>query len=82
MNPASLPRYVDEREAARVLGVSRGTLSNWRTLRRGPAYVRIGRAIRYSLADIVAFAEAGRISPDAAPPRRGRPAGCETEGLG
>ncbi len=77
MNPASYPQYVDEREAARILGLSRGTLSNWRTLRRGPAYVRVGRAIRYPLAEIVAFAEAGRVSLDAAPPRRCRSASRE-----
>jgi predicted DNA-binding transcriptional regulator AlpA len=61
----SLPRYVTENEAATVLGVSRGTLSNWRSERRGPAYVRLGggRVIRYKLSEIEAFAEAHRVTP-------------------
>jgi len=62
-----LPRYLTENEAAAVLGVRRGTLANWRLQRRGPAYLRLGggRAIRYRLSDLTAFAEASRIDPEA-----------------
>jgi predicted DNA-binding transcriptional regulator AlpA len=64
MTPA-LPRYVTENEAAAVLGVSRGTLSNWRSERRGPPYVKLGggRVVRYKLSEIEAFAEAYRVTP-------------------
>lgn len=60
-----LPRYVTENEAAEILGLKRGTLSNWRSQRRGPAYVRLGggRVIRYKLSEIEAFAEAYRVDP-------------------
>lgn len=47
---------IDEREAAAILGVSRKTLLNWRALRRGPRYRKIGaRLVRYHVADLVEF---------------------------
>lgn len=60
-------RYLTEHEAAQLLGVKRGTLSNWRSQRRGPAYCRYngGRVIRYRLADLEKFAEAYRVDPEA-----------------
>jgi len=36
-----------EKEAASLLKISRGTLSNWRSESRGPTYCKIGGAIRY-----------------------------------
>lgn len=47
----------DERFAAAYLAVSVDTLRTWRKQNRGPRYRRIGRCVRYSLADLVAFAE-------------------------
>ena len=47
---------VDEREAAAILGTAVRTLRNWRTLRKGPRFCRIGqRMIRYCRADLAAF---------------------------
>ncbi len=62
-------RYITERQAAAVLGVQRGTLSNWRSQRRGPAYCRLngGHVIRYKLAEIESFAEKYRVDPEATP---------------
>jgi len=49
--------YVSTDEAARILGVSRQTLCNWRWKRQGPRIHRIGaRLIRYHRADLAAFA--------------------------
>lgn len=48
------------RQAARRLGLSPGTLQNWRWCGRGPTYVRLGRAVRYLETDLEQFAEAGR----------------------
>jgi predicted DNA-binding transcriptional regulator AlpA len=64
MTPA-LPRYLTEHEAAAILSLKRGTLSNWRCQRRGPAYVRLGggRVIRYEISELTAFAEAYRVDP-------------------
>lgn len=54
--------YIDDRELARRLGLSRGTLQQWRSLRRedGPPFVRVGHAIRYRWPDVVAWLESRR----------------------
>jgi hypothetical protein len=59
-------RYLDEKEAAYLLGLKPQTLANWRSLRRGPAYSRlgVGGSIRYRFEDLLRFAEAGRIEPE------------------
>lgn len=47
---------VDEHEAARLLGVNFNTLRNWRALKKGPRWRRVGqRAVRYHRADLAAF---------------------------
>lgn len=51
--PASL---LTSQEAADFLGIGAQTLAVWRCTRRYPlAYVRVGRAIRYRLADLESF---------------------------
>ncbi len=54
-----------ETEAAARLGLKVATLRAWRNQSRGPAYVRLGRAIRYLVADIDEFLESNRHSPKA-----------------
>ena len=54
-------RFVSDKEAAEMLGLNRQTLCNWRHLQRGPAYSKLGRSVRYRLADLIAFAEAGKV---------------------
>ena len=39
---------LNTREAAKVLGVRPRTLEHWRSVGAGPAYSKIGRAVRYS----------------------------------
>lgn len=47
---------IDEREAAAMLGVQRKTLQNWRAMRKGPRYRKIGaRLVRYHVDDLAAF---------------------------
>ena len=53
-------RYLTTPEAAERLGLSRHTLNVWRRLRRGPAFVRLGRAVRYSTADLATWARENR----------------------
>lgn len=60
---------IDEREAAAMLGVQRKTLQNWRALRKGPRYRKIGaRLVRYHVADLAAFQHvmAGEVREPAA----------------
>ena len=59
---------VTEREAATMLSVAIQTLRNWRYLRRGPAYCKIGgRAVRYRLCDLRDFIDNSRIDPAGSP---------------
>lgn len=57
---------VTESDAAAVLGLKVATLRAWRHQGRGPAYVRLGRAIRYLPADLDEFLRANRHGPSAA----------------
>lgn len=51
---------VDDARAAELLGVAQQTMRNWRLAGTGPRWLRIGaRSVRYRLADLEAFAEAG-----------------------
>ena len=61
---------IDEHEAAKALKVSRGTLANWRSTRlNGPAFVKVGRAVRYRLEDIERFIESQLVQPAGTSPR-------------
>lgn len=51
---------VDEREAAAILGCAVQSLRNWRWKGIGPRAMKIGqRLVRYHVADLAAFIEAG-----------------------
>jgi hypothetical protein len=54
----------DPRSAARRLRCAEQTLANWRHLRRGPAYIRLGRKIIYRESDLVAYENRNRIDPE------------------
>lgn len=56
-------RLVDEDEAARALGVKRRTLQAWRLAGRGPAWVQLGRCIRYRPQDLSRFVSLRRRGP-------------------
>lgn len=49
-------------QAAERLGLAVKTLRNWRVSGRGPRFIRLGRAVRYAVADLDAFIESGRRS--------------------
>jgi predicted DNA-binding transcriptional regulator AlpA len=55
-----------DREAAAFLGVSEATLPTWRCRGTGPRYVRFGKAVRYFEGDLLAYAEAHSVDPEAA----------------
>ena len=63
MPTKSLPApVVSEKEAAEILGVTPGTLSVWRCTRRYPLpYIKVGRAVRYRLADLEAFMQSRTV---------------------
>lgn len=47
---------IDEKEAAAILAVATTTLRNWRALRQGPPFLKIGRRlVRYRRGDLAMF---------------------------
>jgi len=44
-------------EVSRYLGLPLGTLANWRYQGRGPAYLRVGRHVRYRAEDVATWVE-------------------------
>jgi hypothetical protein len=52
-----------ERAAAGRLGLTAATLRAWRHQGRGPAFVRLGRAVRYLPADLNDYLRANRQRP-------------------
>ena len=53
----------DEKETAEFLGCSVAALRKWRLLGTGPAYVKVGRLVRYREDDLVAYLDANRVEP-------------------
>jgi len=63
---SSINHLIDEREAAKALCCTVSTLRKWRTLGNGPAYIKVGRLVRYSEADLATYLDANRKQPAAA----------------
>lgn len=55
MQETLVTQALRERDAARVLGLSVATLRAWRLKRKGPRFVRFGRAVRYLETDIANY---------------------------
>ena len=55
---------VDEKRAAKFLGVAVQTLRNWRHQRRGPIYIKMGRSVRYQIEDLVGYLKKKRVDPE------------------
>jgi len=52
---AGFGELLDEASLASRLRLSRSTLQSWRYSGRGPRWIKLGRLIRYRLADVDAF---------------------------
>ncbi|RZB36396.1 MAG: hypothetical protein SRB2_02221 [Desulfobacteraceae bacterium Eth-SRB2] len=55
---------INEYEAAQLVGVAVQTLRNWRCQHRGPAYLKLSRAVRYRINDLENFMDSKRIDPE------------------
>jgi hypothetical protein len=60
---------VHERKAAEILAVKVATLRKWRWQGCGPTFIKVGAAVRYKLADLEKFIEAGSRSSTSDQPR-------------
>jgi phage terminase Nu1 subunit (DNA packaging protein) len=58
------PKYINEKKVAEITEIGVQTLRNDRHLRRGLPYVKKGRTVRYSLADVIAYMESHKIKPE------------------
>lgn len=56
--------HVPPKTAARFTGCSTAHLGNLRWLNRGPAYTRVGTAIRYRVGDLLEYMQRRRIVPE------------------
>lgn len=52
-------------QAARLLGCTAAALALWRREDRGPAYIRLGRLIRYRKSDVFAWISSRRVPGEA-----------------
>lgn len=50
--PRVIMRFLSEREVSNITGLSVKTLQRWRLLGMGPAFRKLGGAVRYGEADI------------------------------
>ena len=56
----NFPKLLTPHEAAAILKVCVGTLAVWRHHKRYPLpYIKVGRAVRYREADVLAFLQRG-----------------------
>ena len=54
----------DTAGAARYIDMKAPTLTTWRALGIGPAFIKIGRYVKYTRADLDAYIAAHRVDPN------------------
>jgi len=57
-------RVVNEHQAATILGKAVQTLRNERCSCKGPAYIKLGRSVRYKISDLLDYIARHRIDPE------------------
>lgn len=55
----------DERQAAKMICCSVALLRKYRLLGGGPAYIKVGRLVRYRQDDLATFLDSHRVVPGA-----------------
>jgi predicted DNA-binding transcriptional regulator AlpA len=56
------PRWIDEKEVSQIMGIAVQTLRNWRFKRVGPPYVKVSKAVRYRVDEVIDFMERKKIN--------------------
>ena len=57
-SPQDLDSLLKEQDAAELLSLSVRTLQSWRMRLVGPAFIQVGRAVRYRRRDLLAWISA------------------------
>ena len=52
-----------EQQAAEFLGCTVSALRKWRLQRKGPAFCRVGRLVRYRESDLLAYLDTNCVQP-------------------
>ncbi|MBE6442107.1 MAG: helix-turn-helix domain-containing protein [Desulfovibrio desulfuricans] len=63
MESHELPRWLSETEVSEITGISLSTLRKHRLSNIGIPYYKIGRSVRYKIADVLCFMETKRVAP-------------------
>jgi excisionase family DNA binding protein len=58
--PTISPSFLTQKEVAELLRVPERTLEDWRFTQQGPPYLKLGRHVRYELADLLDWARRQR----------------------
>lgn len=61
MAQQNLSTLLSEESAAPFVGTEPKTLANWRTLGKGPKFIRVGRKVMYHPDDIAEWVAARRV---------------------
>lgn len=57
MTEFSEVRLLNTKQLAELFGVSVVTLEQWRLKGKGPKFIKVGRCVRYRMADVLGFQE-------------------------
>lgn len=60
-------RVLTPEEVSELIGISTGTLANWRSADIGPAFARVGKHVRYFETDVFDWLETRRVVTRSAP---------------
>ena len=63
LSQGGLAEYTDNAGAAAFLGLQPATLEIWRTRREGPPFIKVGKVVRYSMADLRQWMQERRQKP-------------------
>ncbi|MBF0482645.1 MAG: helix-turn-helix domain-containing protein [Desulfovibrionaceae bacterium] len=56
-------KYLNEKEVADLTGISMSTLRRDRFLGQGIPYCKLGRSVRYNMADVLTYMESHKVNP-------------------
>ena len=59
-----MKRYLEEKEISRRTSFKLQTLRNWRHLRKGFPYLKVGGKVLYDWDEVVAYLESKKIFPE------------------
>lgn len=60
----TIPNLLDEKQTAKILGLSVQTLRNDRASKRRIPYIKIGKSVRYRPEDLTALIQSHRIAAE------------------